>query len=65
MKPRKVIFADDELEKVFYSLSDKDPIKEAIIRAIKNLEEDTFCGRDVKKKLIQKMFVEKFGIDNL
>ena len=49
MKPSKIIFIDDELEQTFNNLPDKDPIKKALIRAIKNLEDDFQSGRNVKK----------------
>ena len=32
--PLKVIFVDDQLENAFNSLSENDPIKKALIRAI-------------------------------
>ena len=38
--PSTVKFIDEELEKAFNSLSDEDPIKKAIIRAIQNIKEE-------------------------
>ena len=61
MKPEKVIFVDESLEKSFNGLSEIDPIKKALIRAIKTLQEDAFSGRNVKKKLIPKLFIQKYS----
>jgi len=58
----KVIFIDKELESVFYGLDDNDPIKKALIRAIENIKEDPLAGRIVKKKLIPKKLIKKYGI---
>ena len=65
MKLAKVIFIDDKLEKIFNEMSDKDSIKKALIRAIKNIEEDCQIGRNVKKKLIPKELIQKYNINNL
>ena len=57
MKPEKVVFGDFELQKAFDELKENDPVKKGLIKAIKDLQEDAFCGRNVKKKLIpQKYF---------
>lgn len=39
IKPSKVVFISDELEKDFNELKDDDPIKKGIIRAIRDLRE--------------------------
>ncbi|MBU4308572.1 MAG: hypothetical protein KJ566_02155 [Nanoarchaeota archaeon] len=38
MKSEKVIFIDNKLEKAFNELSDKDPIKKALIRAVESIK---------------------------
>jgi|TARA_B100001971_G_C18136664_1_gene508017 hypothetical protein len=65
MKPSKVVFIDGNLERVFNNLSEKDPIKKALKRAIKNIMEDVFIGRNVKKNLIPKKLIQKYNISNL
>ena len=65
MKPNRVVFIDDDLEKSFNSLSENDPIKRGIKRAIDFIKEDAFCGRNVRKKLIPKKLVKKYRINNL
>jgi len=42
-----VIFADDNLEYEFNSLSDDDPIKKAIRKVINKLKENAFCGERI------------------
>ena len=65
IKPSKVKFISDELEKDFNSLKDDDFIKKAIIRAIQDLKENAFCGIQIPKKLFPKEYVQKYGIKNL
>lgn len=65
MKPTKVVFVDSELENAFNDLSEKDPIKKGIMRAIRAIEEDAFAGRNVKKELIPKKIIERYSLDNL
>ncbi len=42
MKPSKVKFISEKLEKTFKSLDENDPIKMAIKRAIKDLQQNAF-----------------------
>ena len=65
MKAHKVIFVDKSLEQTFNNLSDKDPLKKALTRAIKTIKENCYCGRQVKKILIPRNLIEKYGINNL
>ena len=46
-------------------MSENDPIKRGIKRAISFIKEDAFCGRNVRKKLIPKKLIEKYKINNL
>ena len=65
-KPAKrVVFADDKLEKAFDSLTEDDWLKKAIKRAILDLKENSACGRRIKKEQIPKEYIQKYGIDNL
>jgi hypothetical protein len=65
MKPDKVVFVDESLEDAFNSLTDKDPTKKALIKAIRDIQGNCYCGRNVKKSLIPKKLIEKHGINNL
>ena len=65
MKPDKVVFVDEELEASFNTLTDSDPIKRGIIRAIRLIQENFSCGRNVKKELIPKKLIDKYSLNNL
>jgi len=65
MKPKRVIFANEDLQSKFYDMSDKDPLKKALIRAIEHLKENSYAGRNVKKKLIPKEFIQKYNLKNI
>ena len=65
IKPSKVVFISDKLEKDFNSLRDDDFIKKGIIRAIQDLKENSFCGIQVPKRLIPREYIQKYGINNL
>ena len=65
MKPEKVVFVDESLEKSFNELNEADPIRKSLVRAINTLKEDAFSGRNVKKNLIPKSLIQKYGLNNL
>jgi Txe/YoeB family toxin of Txe-Axe toxin-antitoxin module len=65
MNPKKIRFIDKSLEKALNILSENDPVKKAITKAIKEIKKNCYCGRNVKKKLIPKRLIEKYGINNL
>ena len=65
MKSQKVVFVDEGLEKSYDEFSDEDPLKKALKRAINDIWENIFCGRNVKKKLIPKELIQKYRINNL
>ena len=60
-----VIFADEELEEEFNSLSEDNWLKKAIKRAIEKFKENAFCGERIKKELIPKEYTQKYNINNL
>jgi len=65
MKPERVIFIDLSLEKIYQELNENEPVKKALKRAIKYLQEDAFSGRNVKKDLIPKNLIQKYSLNNL
>jgi len=65
MKSDKVVFVDKELERAFESLSEDEPLKKALEKAIRDINENVFCGRNVKKKLIPRDLFQKYSISNL
>jgi|SRR3989344_5792456 len=65
MKPERVVFVDESLEKSFNDLDEADPIRKSLVRAIGTLQENAFSGRNVKKSLIPKPLIQKYGTNNL
>src|SRR3990167_7842774 len=64
-KHSEVVFADDNLEKEFNKLDNNNEIRKFMIRAIKDIQENAFCGIQIPKKLIPKEYIKKYGINNL
>ncbi len=65
IKPSKVVFINNKLEKNFNSLGKNDPIRKGIVRAIKDLQKNIFAGIQVPKRLIPKEYIQKYNINNL
>lgn len=69
MKSHKVIFVDEGLETTFNNLSDKDPIKKGLIKAIKDIKEKFDVGRlitkDSRNKKKIKEILKKYKVDNI
>ncbi|MCX6748317.1 MAG: hypothetical protein NT076_01810 [Candidatus Pacearchaeota archaeon] len=59
----KIIFGDEKLKKEFEKLEDskEKELKEQLIRAFENIEQNAFCGIQIPKKLIPKEYKERFG----
>jgi Txe/YoeB family toxin of Txe-Axe toxin-antitoxin module len=65
IKPSKVVFIEEKLEKAFYSLSDNDPLKKFLKRAIRDLKQNAFCGIQIPKRLIPREYLSKYNLKNL
>lgn len=62
----KVSFIDKELKESFENLEFSDPrLFKEIENALKEICQNSFCGRNVKKNLIPKEFKQKYQINNL
>lgn len=65
----EIKFADKSiqkgLEELKNSTTEDKKLYKWICRAFEDLEENAFCGIQVQKKLIPKVYIEKYGIDNL
>lgn len=62
----KVNFVDIDLKKAFEDLASSDPrLYKEIEKAINDICNNAFCGRNVKKDLIPKELKNKYHIDNL
>lgn len=65
----QVKFADEKIRKAYLKLDStkfqEKQLKEWLDRAIVDMERNAFCGIQISKRLIPKIYIEKFGIDNL
>ena len=64
-KQSEVIFAEDKLERQFYTLPNNDSLKKFLKRAIRDIQDNAFCGTHIPKRLIPKEYVKKYKINNL
>jgi len=69
MRPIKpvdgVVFVDLDLQEEFLSLLEDDWLKKALKRAIENFKYNVFCGKAIKKELISREYIQKYGVNNL
>ncbi|MGV8151718.1 MAG: hypothetical protein ACP5OG_01430 [Candidatus Nanoarchaeia archaeon] len=65
LKTSKVIFADEKIEKEFYSLDEDNEIKKHVRNAMKDIEQNGFCGIPIPKRLFPKIYIQKYSITNL
>lgn len=69
MKVDRLVFVDKKLERLFGGLSDKDPIKKGLVKAIKDIREDFRVGRlitrDTHNKSRIRRILDKYGVVNL
>ena len=62
----KINFIDIELKKTFEELETSDKrLHKEIEKAIRDICQNAFCGRNVKKGLIPKELIQKYEINNL
>ena len=65
----EIEFADERVKSSFEELKDSrtedKKLHKWICRAFEDLEDNAFCGIQISKKLIPKVYFEKYGIDNL
>ena len=66
----QIFFADENVKVAFQKLatSTKSEDKKLygwITTALNNIEQDVFCGIAIPKKLIPKIYIDKYGIKNL
>lgn len=62
-------YANEKLKETLNKLKDSKTedtkLYEWINRALNDLEENAFCGIQIQKRLIPKIYIEKYEIDNL
>jgi len=62
----EVTFADSSLKESYEELTgNNDRLAKEIARALDEISRNFSCGRNVRKKLIPKRLIEKYGIKNL
>lgn len=62
----KVKFVDLSLKEAFENVSKSDKrLYKEINKALSDIKQNAFCGRNVKKKLIPKSLIQKYNIKNL
>lgn len=65
----RVVFADEKLKEAFEKLKDSTTgdrnLYKWLNRAFDDISENAFCGIQIPKRLIPKVYIEKYGIDNL
>ena len=66
MEEGEVKFADEKLRESFEKLKETDKdLYEQIDKAAEEISNNIFCGRNVRKKLIPKQLIQKYGFNNL
>ncbi|MDD5132944.1 MAG: hypothetical protein PHD81_03590 [Candidatus Nanoarchaeia archaeon] len=62
----EIRFVNKNLKELFDKLKDIDKeLYEELQKARNEIAKDIFCGRNVKKKLIPKEYIQKYNINNL
>ena len=62
----KVQFANEKIKNAFDKLKDEDSKMHGFIsRAFEDIENNTFCGIQIPKKLIPKEYLKKYNVKNL
>ena len=65
-KEGEIRFADEKLKEAFEVLSEKDKnLSDQLEKALEEIRNNVFCGRNVKKNLIPKILRQRYSIDNL
>ncbi len=67
--PSKVKFADERVMRSYRSIEKGDASDRELFKKLNEvfseLEENAFCGIQIKKRLIPKTYLKKYGVDNL
>ena len=64
IRPSRVVFANDKIEKEFYSLDKDSEVRKYIERAIRDIQLNAFCGIQLPKRRIPKEYA-KYNVKNL
>ncbi len=62
----KIKFANEKVKEAFENLkSSEDKLYKWLTRAFKDIEENAFCGIQIPKRLIPKLYLKQYNIKNL
>lgn len=65
-RPVSVVFADEKLKEAYYTVKDSDPtLFKFLDRATDDIKANPKCGISIPKYLIPKIYIKKYGINNL
>ena len=65
-KKISVVFADEDVQKAYFKLMTDDPaLYKSLEMATDDLKANPFCGIQIPKRQIPKVYMQKYGIDNL
>jgi len=68
-KPSEIQFIDPALKKAYEGLkagtNDERDLHRFLTRAFKDIQENAFCGIQIPKKQIPKVYLKKYGIKNV
>jgi hypothetical protein len=65
-RPVSVVFADQKLKEAFFKVKEEDPtLFKFLDRATDDIKQNPKCGIPIPKRLIPKVYIQKYGINNL
>lgn len=65
-RPIKVVFADEKVQKAYFKAKEEDPsLYKFLDRATDDIKANPKCGIEIPKRLIPKIYIQKYGINNL
>ena len=65
-RPIKVVFADEKVQKAYFKAKEEDPsLYKFLDRATDDIKANPKCGIEIPKRIIPKIYIQKYGINNL
>jgi len=65
IKSSEVVFANDKIEKAYNKLEDNEDLKKHLKKAIKEIQNNAYCGIQIPKRLIPKEYIKNYKVNNL
>lgn len=67
--PSEIRFVDEKIKEAFYKLKKGDKSEQELFNVINNaldkIEENAFCGVQIQKHLMPKIYAQKYNVENL